>query len=79
MTHELKRSPQAVCQLAHVAEPVLCSGSVREGDVGPAAEDGGAGDQTEGGRDGPAGEGPAAQGAGQSSNSQAVRTLLASL
>lgn len=48
-----------------VSEPVLCSGTVREGDVSPAAEDGGAGDQTEGGRDGPEGEGPAAEGAGQ--------------
>lgn len=45
-----------------------CSGSVQDGAVGPAAEEGGAGDQTEGGPDGPAGEGPAAQRAGQSSS-----------
>lgn len=58
---------------------MLCSGPVREGDVGPAAEDGGAGDKIEGSPDGPAGEGPAAQRTGQSSNSQAVHILLAVL
>lgn len=62
-----------------LTQKVLCSGSVREGDVSPAAEGGGTGDQTERHPDGPTGESPAAQRAGQSSNSHVIIVHLTTL
>lgn len=54
-----------ICVSIRISASCVCSGSVWEGTVWPAAEGAGAGDQAERAPDGSAGEGPAAQGAGQ--------------
>lgn len=55
---------------------VLCSGTVREGDGGPAAEGGGAGGQTEGCPADPAGEGRAAESSGRPSKYSSLTSPL---